>query len=295
MSSTLIGRVSIVIPVHNEGAHVQDTVFAILDSSDQPFEVIIVDDGSTDGCCNDIAAPDRHRVRVVRQQRAGVAAARNRGAQEACGDVLIFLDAHCFPKQGCFERLSQAVASHPQSIIAPCLIDSADESLRGYGAKLTDRAFNYRWLPKRSSACYEIPIAGGACLAMKRDFFFGDLCAFDAMRTFGVEDVELCLRSWFFGFDVLLEPEAELAHVFRAKGNYSASWADYLHNALRTAVLHFSGQRLKRIVEDLELRSDFGEAARNLLLGDLCERHAFVRSRRRRDAQWFCDRFDISL
>jgi GT2 family glycosyltransferase len=189
--------------------------------------------------------------------------------------------------------MTLAASQQGQAIIAPCLTDATNPGLKGYGANLTDRLFHYRWLAKKGNEPYEIPIAGGACMAMGRRFFFEQLGCFDQMRMFGVEDVELSIRCWLFGFSVLVVPGVEVAHLFRPTRNYP--WAAYLHNALRTAVLHFSGERLERILNDLEGRNDFSEAARDLFLGDIWERRCFVESRRARDEEWFCRRFEVSL
>ncbi len=87
---------SVVIPVFN-GA---ETLHACLDALSaqtvdaESFEVIVVDDGSTDGSA-EIAA--QHEVTLIRQEHAGAAAARNRGARQACGQLFLFTDADCEP------------------------------------------------------------------------------------------------------------------------------------------------------------------------------------------------------
>jgi len=90
MPSTLV---SVVLPLYNKAPFITRALDSIAAQTYRNFEAIIVDDGSTDGS-GDIAAsyPDP-RFRVIRQTNAGPGAARNRGVDEAKGEVLAFLDA----------------------------------------------------------------------------------------------------------------------------------------------------------------------------------------------------------
>jgi glycosyltransferase involved in cell wall biosynthesis len=84
---------SFVIPAHNEEQHIGPTVAAInaaAGASGEPFEVIVVDDASTDQTAT-IAA--EHGARVIHVQHRQIAATRNAGARCARGDVLFFVDA----------------------------------------------------------------------------------------------------------------------------------------------------------------------------------------------------------
>jgi GT2 family glycosyltransferase len=284
---------SVVIPAHNEGAHVRSTVEAVLRSSGTGVEIVVIDDGSSDGCCDFLESARPGVVVLERQERAGVAGARRRGAELAAGGTLVFLDAHCEPQPGWLDAMAAALDEHDAGIVAPCIVDAQQPEHKGYGAKPVDRMFTYRWLPRRAVAPYDVPIAGGGCMMMRRQRY-GEIGGFDRMRRFGIEDVEISLRSWLFGYPVIVVPDVEVAHVFRAE-RIAAGWADAVHNALRTAVLHFDGERLTRIVAHLRSRPGFADAAQLLFDGDLFERREFVRSLRVRDAAWWCERFAVEL
>lgn len=86
---------SVVIPAYNAERTLRSTVESVLSQSDQDFEIVIVDDGSSDGTLRamlDIASDD-HRIRIVSQPNSGVSATRNYGAELAKGELLAFLDA----------------------------------------------------------------------------------------------------------------------------------------------------------------------------------------------------------
>jgi glycosyltransferase involved in cell wall biosynthesis len=84
--------VSVVVPVHNGERYVRDAIESVLRRGHRSLEVIVVDDGSTDGGAS-VAERCGPRVRVHRQDRAGAGAARNYGVRLARGAYLAFLDA----------------------------------------------------------------------------------------------------------------------------------------------------------------------------------------------------------
>jgi glycosyltransferase involved in cell wall biosynthesis len=86
-------QVSVVVPTHNRSGLLRQTLHSVLWQRQVDLEVLVVDDGSTDDTTTVVAALDDPRVRIVRNEVAqGVAAARNRGAQEARGEWITFLD-----------------------------------------------------------------------------------------------------------------------------------------------------------------------------------------------------------
>lgn len=87
-----VAGVSVVIPVHNGARYLGEAIASALGQTAPPLEVIVVDDGSTDGSA-EVAHSFGSRVRVVAQPQSGAAAARNRGVSLARGDYLAFLDA----------------------------------------------------------------------------------------------------------------------------------------------------------------------------------------------------------
>ncbi len=83
--------VSVVIPVHNGARHLAEALASAATQVPPAMEIIVVDDGSTDGSA-DIAAGFAGPVHVVRQPRSGAGAARNAGLARARGDAVAFLD-----------------------------------------------------------------------------------------------------------------------------------------------------------------------------------------------------------
>lgn len=85
--------ISIVIPLYNKAQQVTQTLNSVLAQTFTEFEVIVVDDGSTDGSAEVVAQISDPRIKLIRQSNAGVSAARNRGIAEAKGEFIALLDA----------------------------------------------------------------------------------------------------------------------------------------------------------------------------------------------------------
>lgn len=87
-------RLSIIIPVYNNEKYLRPTLQSVLAQTYPDFEVLVVDDGSTDGSlaiCQDFAQKD-DRLRVIHKENGGVSSARNRGIEEAAGQYIAFVD-----------------------------------------------------------------------------------------------------------------------------------------------------------------------------------------------------------
>jgi glycosyltransferase involved in cell wall biosynthesis len=86
-------RVSIIVPLYNKAPYILRTLESIAAQSITDFEVIVVDDGSTDGSAELVRNFPDARFRLVRQSNAGPGAARNRGLREASAPYVAFVDA----------------------------------------------------------------------------------------------------------------------------------------------------------------------------------------------------------
>ena len=87
--------VSIIIPVYNVKEYLAEALDSVVNQTYRNLEIIIIDDGSTDGSgaiCNEYAARDA-RIRLIRQENKGLSAARNAGLEVMTGEAAAFLDS----------------------------------------------------------------------------------------------------------------------------------------------------------------------------------------------------------
>lgn len=84
---------SVVIPLYNKEKSIKNTIQSVLGQTFQEFEIVIVNDGSTDNSVKEVEKFDDKRVRLIHQENQGVSAARNRGIEEAQYEWIAFLDA----------------------------------------------------------------------------------------------------------------------------------------------------------------------------------------------------------
>ena len=121
--------VSVIIPTFNHGRFVGEAVQSALDQTLPPREVIVVDDGSIDETAH-VLGQFGDRIRVVRQENLGVAAARNTGAAHAGGDLLAFLDADDVWLPHKLEKQVQRFAQEPELGLVHCGLLEVDAARR---------------------------------------------------------------------------------------------------------------------------------------------------------------------
>jgi len=116
------GLVTTIIPVYNRPAQLREAVASVLSQDYRPIEVIIVDDGSTDGVtlkvAQELAAAHPDVVRVASQANAGPGAAREHGRQLARGEFIQYLDSDDILLPGKFSAQVAALRAKPEADVA---------------------------------------------------------------------------------------------------------------------------------------------------------------------------------
>jgi glycosyltransferase involved in cell wall biosynthesis len=123
----MTAEVSVIVVTHNRRAMVREAVASVLAQRDARFELIVVDDGSTDGTADDLEAlaaeyrnaAQRPSIQIVRgAQNRGVAAARNAGVARATAPLVAFLDSDDWWAPTKLRRQLDFMAWHPEYVIA---------------------------------------------------------------------------------------------------------------------------------------------------------------------------------
>lgn len=109
-------KVSVIIPTYNEQETINDCLKSISDQSFKDMEIIVVDDGSTDGTLEVVSryCLDKNHCKVWRQKHKGAGAARNYGATKASGEILVFVDADMIFDHKFVEKLIKPIIKDKQ-------------------------------------------------------------------------------------------------------------------------------------------------------------------------------------
>ncbi|MBR4586051.1 MAG: glycosyltransferase [Bacteroidales bacterium] len=159
------------MPVYNSARYLAESIGSILSSTFKDLEIILVDDGSTDGSgaiCDSFAGEDRP-IRVIHQSNAGASHARNKGLEAATGTFVAFVDSDDLVTPRMYEKLVSA--AEPGFDIAFC-----DMLLRFQDCDVAQETF--RLGPDRSQTLRNLllsGIGGGPCHMIVRRSLIGDL------------------------------------------------------------------------------------------------------------------------
>lgn len=105
---------SVVIPLYNKELSITNTVQSVLDQTYQNFEIVIVNDGSTDSSIKAVEAINDNRIRLIHQENQGVSAARNRGIKEAKYEWIAFLDGDDLWEPNHLEEITKMMNMYPE-------------------------------------------------------------------------------------------------------------------------------------------------------------------------------------
>jgi glycosyltransferase involved in cell wall biosynthesis len=126
--------VSFLIPAYNVAPFIGETLASVLSADRNDFEIIVVNDGSTDETPAILATIDDARVRVIHQQNRGLPATRNTGILNSRGDVLIFLDGDDLFDMSALDSMVQSLLADPEAVLA-------------YGNNVKFHSDGRRWAP----------------------------------------------------------------------------------------------------------------------------------------------------
>lgn len=183
-------RLSVIIPTYNYGPYIADAIDSVLWQTLAPTEIVVIDDGSTDET-EAVVRGYGERVKYIRQENAGVCAARNRGVAESTGDLIAFLDADDIWEPTKLERQIAKFASDPEIGLVHCGMREFDSRTGETIALYLDGGEG--WVAE-DIALWEKPVivGPGGSIIVRRDVF-DEVGGFDERLKNG-EDWEFCLR-----------------------------------------------------------------------------------------------------
>jgi len=212
-------KLSVIIPTHNRADILKVCLEKIIAQQGVDFEVIVVDDGSTDHTGNVVSNVQRQKsnVKYVKQPASHQGVARNTGVKEATGDIIVFIGDDIFVEPGFLKKHHDRHAEYPDENVVVLGFTTWDPKLEvnSYMKFLEDSGwqFGYRFLkPAMIGRVDPYKFFYTSNISLKKSFFekewFDDSFAF-----YGWEDIELGYRLWRNqDMEIYYEPEAIAYH-----------------------------------------------------------------------------------
>lgn len=248
-------RLSVVIPTHNTRDLTLRCVEA-LEAEGTPVEIVVVDDGGTDGTAEALAA---RGVEVLRPSPAGgFTRAANLGLSRACGEILLLLNSDTEVEPGALANLLAAFDRDPELGVAGAALHYPDGSPQWSGGRapgllwlfgltsglprLLARLPRYRRVKPVGAAPGSVDWVTGAALAMRRSVW-EQVGPLDEGFRFYAQDLDFCLRAGAAGWKVGLLPEVRVMHHHGATiGRDPGSWGRQNAELLWSDLLRWAGK-----------------------------------------------------
>ncbi len=206
--------VSVVIPTYNAISYLPKTLESVLNQTFTDFEVIIIDDGSSDNTQEWISNLVDPRIKTIRQTNQGVAVARNTGIAVALGDYIAFLDSDDLWKPTKLEQQVQCLEANPDVGLVNTWIENIDEQGNSLAIVPAPEAEGKVWsqiIEENVILCGSVPMIRRLC--------FESIGKFDP-NLLSAEDWDMWIRlAANYAFALIREPLVSYRQHLQSKSN----------------------------------------------------------------------------
>jgi glycosyltransferase involved in cell wall biosynthesis len=210
-------KVSIVIPAYNAMNYLPQTVSSVMEQTYKDFEIVLVNDGSTDCIQEWVAAQNIPQIELISQENRGLAGARNTGIRHAQGSYIAILDADDLWEPTKLEKQVQILDADLEAALVYTWVSLVDEDGVSTGRFYKSHEEGKVWEPMLSVnivGCGSVPLIRKSCLDRVGEFD-------ENLRSF-VEDWDLWLRmARLYPFKVIKEP---LVYYRQRPDSASKNW-----------------------------------------------------------------------
>ena len=197
-------KVSVVIPGKNSSDTIRQCIESVVNQSYRNLEVIYVDNNSLD---NSIEIASEYPIKVIAEPRSGSFIARNTGARNASGEILVFIDSDCIAEEEFVERLVKTIIEGKEVSCMGSIQSAEDNKWSAIEQKTFDNLITA--IKKRDY----VSIAYTGNLAIKKSVF-DELRGFDE-NIFWAADIEFSLRLIKAGYKIRYVADAKVKHFHR--------------------------------------------------------------------------------
>lgn len=216
--------ISVIILNWNGKANLEECLNSLFTITYSPFEVIVVDNGSTDGSII-LVKKKFPSVKLIVEvnKNLGFAQGNNLGYKKSKGEYILFLNNDCIVTRNFLDKLASYLQRNPTvGIVQPTLLfyrpnTPMHKKINSVGSFLLKSGFLYHkdyrksFVRQKYSKPYEIFSAYGACFLAKRDVI-EKVGLFDPDYFLYFEETDLCHRVWLAGYSVMIDPRVYVFH-----------------------------------------------------------------------------------
>lgn len=228
---------SIVILSHNRLADLRANLEYLLAAGREDWEIIVVDNASTDGTPEYLAGLGHPRLTVVANpENRGVAGGRNDGFRLAKGEFIVCIDDDSQPELGFLNDLPALFAAYPEAgLITPLVLHAQD------GTPQNDHGMDPMWVSNFH----------GSCHAFRRSLL-DEIGYQDELCTFGGEEIDFSVRAHKAGYHTLYHPEYVSRHnsFVRPPAEQMKRWHRWAYNYARVLGKNFPPEMAKKLADE---------------------------------------------
>lgn len=240
-------QVSFVILTWNSARYIEKCLASLKDGAeDMSYEVIVIDNGSADNTAELINSACPEAIVIRNFKNEGTTTARNQGIARARGDFVVVLDSDTYLMPEAVSRVVSYMQSEERiAICAPRLKyedGTIQESARRFPTVITKllRRVDTKWAEnklykeeyydlKNVQSPVKVDYAITACHVIRKDAI-NQIGGFDERIFYAPEDIDICLRMWLGGWEVVYYPYAEVVHYEqRITRKKFFSWMTFQH------------------------------------------------------------------
>lgn len=247
-------KVSVILPVYNSKLYIEKTIKCILNQKLKEFELIIIDDGSTDGSgkiCDEISKRDK-RVKVFHKTNGGICNARNYGLSVAKGEYIAFLDHDDLVKEGFLEDNYNLAKKYKADIVKFGCVDIGIDNNKVIYKDF--KTFKFQVLDQNSlkeNFLYFRFIEGLTYVwdgLFKKDLLKENNIWFNPKYQMGGEDREFCSLCFLRAKSVIFSDKVYYEHYIRYGYSTSTKW-----NEKKLQVCNFLRENLDYCMTELNI------------------------------------------
>lgn len=224
-------KVSIIILTFNRQKLIQKCLDSLYDNISSNYEIIVIDNGFTDGALN-LLKKYKRLIVIENSNNVGVAAGRNIGIKKAKGKYIIFLDDDAYVSQMSFEKIIKYMEKNNKvGIIGPKILypnGKIQESVRHFPTIMSilwrglllyrlfpDIKFYSKYVMKKfnHNEIKEVDWVLGACQIIRKKVF-DTIGILDEKYFFGYEDIDFCYRAKIAGWKTIYYPYSTIYHNY---------------------------------------------------------------------------------